>query len=164
MWRAAWQIRLQASLTGSPDGARLLAVQVVGTLRSSLHFVSASDPRLTVCTRLPVVALVGQQRHLPRRHTLPLPEPSTSLTHVATIVRPFCAALLLQVPDRKQKGRVLGGAEHPERRMVDAIKQAMQLHPAAADALVKEIKGVIGACCGQAMAMRLCMCWLCGQR
>jgi hypothetical protein len=28
--------------------------------------------------------------------------------------------------------------------MVDAIKQAMQLHPAAADALVKEIKGVTG--------------------
>lgn len=80
------------------------------------------------------------------RRTLPLPEPTLLLWHAATVC-PTCAALpaaLPQVPDRKQKGRVLGGAEHPERRVVDAVKQAMQLHPAAADALVKEIKGVTG--------------------
>lgn len=45
----------------------------------------------------------------------------------------------LQVPDRKQKGRVLSGAENPEYRMLEAAKQAMQV-------------GVCGCCVRQGPA------------
>ncbi|KAL4858754.1 Fanconi anemia group D2 protein [Chlorella vulgaris] len=47
----------------------------------------------------------------------------------------------LAMPDRKQKGRVLSGSEDPEQRLVEGMKQAMQLNPAAGDAFLKEIKG-----------------------
>lgn len=47
----------------------------------------------------------------------------------------------LAVPDRKQKGRVLGGGDSPDYRLLEAVKQAMQLNPAAADAVVREIRG-----------------------
>ncbi|PRW44427.1 Fanconi anemia group D2-like protein [Chlorella sorokiniana] len=46
----------------------------------------------------------------------------------------------LAVPDRKQKGRVLGGTENPEYRMMEAAKQAMQLNPAVPDAVLKEVR------------------------
>lgn len=36
-------------------------------------------------------------------------------------------SILPQVPDRKQKGRVVGGTENPEYRMLEAAKQAMQV-------------------------------------
>ena len=51
-----------------------------------------------------------------------------------------------QLPDRKQKGRVVGGSENPEYRLLDAVRQAMQLNGAAADAVAKEVKGLTGGC------------------
>lgn len=54
----------------------------------------------------------------------------------------------LAVPDRKQKGRVLGSAEDPEHRLLEAAKQAMQLSSTAADAIVKELRAVAGKCWG----------------
>lgn len=51
----------------------------------------------------------------------------------------------LTMPDRKQKGRLLTGADNPELLLLEAAKQAMQLSPAAGDAVLKELKAVAGA-------------------
>ncbi|KAL4428110.1 hypothetical protein ABPG75_002199 [Micractinium tetrahymenae] len=67
---------------------------VVASLRESLHFVCASDPRIAV-------------------------------------------------PDRKGKAAVPAeGESHPEQRMLEALKQAMQLSPAAGDAVVRELRSL----------------------
>jgi fanconi anemia group D2 protein len=48
----------------------------------------------------------------------------------------------LTVPDLKMKGRAPGGGEgDPEALLLAALRQGLQLNPAAADALFKEIKG-----------------------
>jgi hypothetical protein len=39
---------------------------------------------------------------------------------------------------------VLGGTEDPECRLLEAAKQAMQLSSVAADAIIKELRGVAG--------------------
>ncbi|KAL4445301.1 hypothetical protein ABPG77_011126 [Micractinium sp. CCAP 211/92] len=67
---------------------------VVTSLRQSLHFVCASDPRIAV-------------------------------------------------PDRKGKAAVPAEGEgHPEQRMLEALRQAMQLSPAAGDAVVRELRSL----------------------
>ena len=48
------------------------------------------------------------------------------------------------MPDRKGKGPALSGGESPEARVLEALKQALQLNPAAADAVLREVKGVTG--------------------
>ncbi|PSC75642.1 Fanconi anemia group D2-like protein [Micractinium conductrix] len=47
-----------------------------------------------------------------------------------------------KVPDRKGKAQVKEGAESAEYQLLEAVKQAMQLSPAAADAVAREIQGV----------------------
>lgn len=52
----------------------------------------------------------------------------------------------MQVPDRKGKAAVPAeGDSHPEQRMLEALKQAMQLSPAAGDAVVRELRSLQGA-------------------
>eukprot|EP00887_Chlorella_sp_A99_P000490 scaffold17.g490.t1 len=48
----------------------------------------------------------------------------------------------LTVPDRKQKGKVLSATESVEGQTLDNIRQALQLSPAAADAVAKELRSV----------------------
>ena len=46
----------------------------------------------------------------------------------------------LAVPDRKQKGKVLSGRESLEGRLLEGLRQALQLNPAAADAVAQELR------------------------
>lgn len=51
----------------------------------------------------------------------------------------------LKVPDRKGKAAVPAeGDSHPEQRMLEALKQAMQLSPAAGDAVLRELRALQG--------------------
>ena len=78
-------------------------------------------------------------------HLAITPTPSTCIVQVVGTLRSLhfvspCDPRLA-VPDRKQKGRVLGGGDSPDYRLLEAVKQAMQLNPAAADAVVRRSGG-----------------------
>jgi hypothetical protein len=50
----------------------------------------------------------------------------------------------LTVPDRKQKGQLLVGRDNPELRLLEAVKQAVQLNTSAGDAFLKEVQTAKG--------------------
>ena len=104
----------------------LLSQQVVSSLRDQLRFVSPSDPRLAVRT-LCVCSVTCNAAGLGRAASLPLTMIDRLQLRSLVPSIPAPHSLCPQVPDRKQKGRVLGGSENPEYRMLEAVKQAMQV-------------------------------------
>lgn len=105
----------------------LLSQQVVSSLRDQLRFVSPSDPRLAVRT-LCVCSVTCCPAGVARAASL-LPLTMIDRLQLRSLVPsiPAPPSHCPQVPDRKQKGRVLGGSENPEYRMLEAVKQAMQV-------------------------------------
>ncbi len=54
----------------------------------------------------------------------------------------LCLLLLLCV----QKGKAVTGPDHPEHKLLMALKQALQTNRAAAEAFLKEVKAATGMC------------------
>lgn len=114
-------------------------MQVLSTLRASLHFVNPTDPRLAgeclscVC----LCVLFKQQVHSHRSHGL-----ITATTHALELQTANCRSHFLNVwlcavPDRRQKGPMHPTARAPEALLVRELVGALQGNTAAATACLK---------------------------